>query len=90
MARAQLIQGSWEELSARAEEFKNRRDLMLIIPGDAETAISTVKEGVNLAEALKGRTGLVSFEPTDLSEDTGKKFAALLVGNILFSSPPRT
>jgi hypothetical protein len=79
MAQTQLIQGSWEELSAYAEEFKNRRDLMLIIPGDAETTNGTVKEGMNLAEALKGRTGLVSFEPTDLSEDTGKKFADLLV-----------
>ncbi|MCW3096296.1 MAG: hypothetical protein JWL77_1914 [Chthonomonadaceae bacterium] len=79
MAQTQLIQGSWEELSAHAEEFKNRSDLMLIIPGDAEAKNGTVKEGMNLAEALKGRTGLVSFEPTDLSEDTGKKFADLLV-----------
>ena len=79
MAPPQLIQGSWEELSARAEEFKDRNDLMLIIPADVEAKNGTVREGMSLAEALKGRTGLVSFEPTDLSEDTGRKFAALLV-----------
>ena len=79
MALPQWIQGSWEEISARAEEFKNRDDLILIIPGDAETKNGTIKEGISLAEALKGRTGLVSFDPTDLSEDTGKKFAALMV-----------
>ena len=79
MVQPQLIQGSWEELSAHAEEFKNRDDLMLIIPGDTEAKNGTFKEGMSLAEALKDRTGLVSFEPTDLSEGTGKKFAALLV-----------
>jgi hypothetical protein len=70
MAQAQLIQGSWDEIAAHAEEFKNRSDLMLIIPGDTEPKSGIVKAGMNLAEALKGRTGLVNFEPTDLSEDT--------------------
>lgn len=79
MAQPQLIQGSWKDLCARAEEFKDRDDLMLIIPGDAETKNGTIKADMSLAEALKGRTGLVSFEPSDLSEDTGKKFAALLL-----------
>ena len=79
MAQPQLIQGSWEELGARSNEFKDRDDLLLIIPGEAEAKNGDVKEGMSLAEALRGRTGLVSFEPTDLSEDTGKKFADLLV-----------
>jgi len=79
MAQAQLIQGSWEELSARAEEFKHRNDLMLIVPGDTEVVSDTNPKTVSLAEVLKGRTGLVSFEPSDLSEDTGKKFADLLI-----------
>lgn len=74
----QLIQGSWAELSARAEGYKDRNDLLLIIPGDAATEENKAKDGMTLAEALKGRTGLVSFEPSDLSEDTGRKYAALL------------
>lgn len=78
MAQAQLIQGSWEELSARAEEFKHRHDLLLIVPADTETMDAVAQVNVSLAEVLKGRTGLVSFEPSDLSEETGKKFAALL------------
>lgn len=79
MAQPQLIQGSWDELCARADEFKNRKDLLLIVPGDGDAKNGAVKEGITLAEALNGRTGRVSFEPSDLSEDTGKKFAALLV-----------
>lgn len=79
MAQPQLIQGSWKELSARADEFKDRNDLLLIVPGDAAPKNGTHKEGMTLAEALQGKTGMVSFEPTDLSEDTGKKFTDLLV-----------
>ena len=79
MAQPQLIQGSWEELSARATEFKNRNDLLLIIPGDTGKSSSVMSEGMSLAEVLKGRTGLVSFEPADLSEETGKRFADLLI-----------
>ena len=78
MAQPHLIQGSWEELCARADEFKGRNDLLLIIPGEAEAKNGGAKASMSLAEALKGRTGVVSFEPTDLSEDTGKKFADLL------------
>ena len=78
MAGPQLIQGTWQELSARAEGYKDRSDLMLIIPGDVEEKSGAIPAGMSLAEALKGKTGLVSFEPTDLSENTGKKFADLL------------
>jgi len=79
MAQPQLIQGSWKELSARADEFRDRNDLLLIVPGAAATENGTHKEAMTLAEALQGKTGLVSFEPTDLSEETGKKFSDLLV-----------
>jgi len=78
MVQPLVIQGSWEEISARAEEFKDRNDLLLIVPAASETQNGIVKEGISLAEALKGRTGLVSFEPSDLSKNTGKKFASLL------------
>lgn len=79
MAQPQLIQGSWEEISARAVEFKDRNDLLLIIPGEVDQKHGISKQDMTLAEALKGRTGLVSFEPTDLSENTGQKFTDLLV-----------
>jgi hypothetical protein len=79
MAMPQLIQGSWEEISARAEQFKGRKDLMLIVPGDTANPAETSDRALPLSEALRGRTGLVSFEPSDLSEDTGRKFADLLV-----------
>lgn len=45
------------------------------------------QENVSLAEALKGRTGLVSFEPSELSEDTSKKLADLLAAQYLVCLP---
>jgi hypothetical protein len=50
-----------------------------MIPGEPEEASGMDANGVSLAVALKGKTGLVSFEPADLSEDTGTKFANLLI-----------
>ena len=79
MAQPQLILGSWKELSTWADEFKDCNDLLLIVPGNAAPKNSPPKEAMTLAEALQGRTGLVSFEPKDLSEETGKKFSDLLV-----------
>ncbi len=78
MAQPQLIQGTWEELSAYAQTLKGRSDLLLIVPGSVEVEKAPPATGISLAEALTGKTGLVSFEPSDLSEDTGKKFAQLL------------
>ncbi len=80
MSQPQLIQGSWATIAEHAQELMDRDDLMLIVPGSRDVdSTQLVKEGMTLAEALKGRTGLVSFEPSDLSEDTGRKFTDLLV-----------
>ena len=78
MAKPQVIQGTWEELSAHAEGHKDRTDLTLIIPCEDCAEIGGPKEPQTLADVLYGKTGLVSFDPPDLSQDTGKKFAALL------------
>lgn len=40
MARIEVLEGTWEELSARAEEFKGRRLRLLVLP--EETAATAV------------------------------------------------
>ena len=79
MAKPQVIQGTWDELCAQAERFKDRPNLTLIIPGDEDSDTRSAPR--TLEEALRGKTGLLSFDPPDLSEDTGKKFAALLAAS---------
>jgi len=85
MAKPQVFQGSWDELSARAEGYKDRSDLTLIIPGEDDEKQAARREPQTLAEALSGKIGLVSFDPPDLSQDTGKRFAALLAEGTITS-----
>ncbi|MCW3055788.1 MAG: hypothetical protein JWN14_4958 [Chthonomonadales bacterium] len=77
MAKRKVYEGTWAEISAHAEELQRYTKLTLIIPADEEN--TPVNTAMNLAEALKGYIGTASFGEANLSEDTGKKFARLLV-----------
>ena len=82
MAHSKVYEGTWEELSTHAEEFRHLPKLTLIVPAPAENGIETNgKAAVTLAERLKGRVGLFDFGDANLSEDTGRKFTELLVEN---------
>jgi hypothetical protein len=77
MIQPQVIQGSWEEIAAHAEELKDRQDLLLIVPArQAEQDGSHPSE--NLLEAMKDFIGASHYGEAHLSENTGKKFAKLL------------
>lgn len=77
MEEPQVIQGSWEDLAAHAEEFRGRNDLLLIVPARAN-AQNGGQPPQNLAEALKDYVGSSHYGDADLSERTGEKFAKLL------------
>jgi hypothetical protein len=80
MAEAQVLEGKWEDIKLHDEELIGKEVRVTILPPKTNTTQNGAdKKGMSLAEMLKGRTGLVSFEPSDLSEDTGRKFADLLV-----------
>ena len=36
MTQPHVLLGSWEELSAQVEPYRNRKNLLLIIPGEAD------------------------------------------------------
>ncbi len=77
MAQPLTLEGTWEELSAYAEDLQGKR-LKLIVMSDEPEAIDSGQTSKSLAQMLEGRIGVVSFEPGDLSRDTGRKFAELL------------
>jgi hypothetical protein len=82
MAQPKVYEGTWEELSTHAEEFRNVPKLTLIVPADTENGMETdgkTEPARTLAERLKGRVGLFDFGDANLSEDTGRKFTELLV-----------
>jgi len=82
MAQPKVYEGTWEELSSHAEEFRQAPKLTLIVPATIENGIETngkAEPERTLAERLKGRVGLFSFGDAHLSEDTGRKFTELLV-----------
>jgi hypothetical protein len=83
MANLKEIEGTWEELSARADEFAGHRLKLIVLPkeeievGAAEQS-DTPQEEKTLAELFAGRVGRFHFGEANLSQDTGKKFAALM------------
>ena len=80
MAEAQVLEGTWEDIKLHDEELSGKEVRVTVLsPSILSNASGTGPKSMNLAEMLKGRTGLVSFEPSDLSENTGKKFTELLV-----------
>src|SRR2546423_2431256 len=79
MAESQIIQGSWEDIVARADEFRGRDDLMLIVPATSQHIGDRATQ--SLADAMKDYIGSVHLGDANLSENTGQKFANLLAEN---------
>ena len=82
MSQSRVYEGTWEELSTHAEEFRDYPKLTLIVPAATANDIASDGNGeptLTLAERLKGRVGLFDFGDAHLSEDTGRKFTELLV-----------
>jgi hypothetical protein len=80
MAQPKMIEGTGEELQDYLKQVPRERFRLIHLSGDE--AVQGVENGLNgqsLAEALKGYIGTADFGDANLSEDTGKKFADLLV-----------
>jgi hypothetical protein len=79
MAQPKMIEGTGEELQDYLRQAPLDRYRLIRI---SEVHLASNGDGPNkqsLAEALQDYIGLASFGETNLSEDTGKKFAKLLV-----------
>jgi hypothetical protein len=77
MTGTQVFEGSWEEISAHADDLKDRDDLMLIVPSRGRAANDAGRPR-NLAEAMKGYIGSCDFGDANLSVNTSEKYAKLL------------
>ena len=80
MIAPQVYEGTAEEIAEQLRVSKlTGRLRAVVMPENGAGDNSTLEQGETLAERLKGRVGRFDFGDANLSEDTGKKFADLLV-----------
>lgn len=71
-----IYEGTWEEIVSHASELKDRRVRLTVlepITDEDKTALD-----YSLAEALKGKVGIIEEASPELSTHTGGKFAELM------------
>ncbi len=74
MGHLEVLEGTWEELSARAEEFKGRKLRLIVLPSEIESN-RTVPSKVALHQAagrLFAEADTLAREPGQLSQDSYK------------------
>jgi hypothetical protein len=80
MAAPQVYEGTAEEIAEQLRESNlTGRLRAVVMPENGVGTNGAEEQGETLAERLKGRVGRFDFGDANLSEDTGKKFADLLV-----------
>jgi hypothetical protein len=76
---AQILEGTWDEIAAHASQLRKYDRLTLIIPTDNGAEPVQNGDGDSLADALKDYIGSFHFGDANLSEDSSKKFAQMLM-----------
>lgn len=76
---AHILEGTWDEIAAHAELLRKYGRLTLIIPTDNGAGSARNGEGESLSDALKDYIGSFNFGDANLSDDSGKKFAHMLM-----------
>jgi len=80
MARLQVYEGTADEIAEQIRTGKLvGRYRAIVMPENESDLIRDENPGETLLERLKGRVGRFDFGDANLSEDTGRKFADLLV-----------
>lgn len=80
MAQPKMIEGTGEELQDYLKQVPRERFRLIRILEEATPPTNgNGQKGQSLAEALQGYIGTANFGEANLSENTGKKFAQLLV-----------
>ena len=80
MTSPQVYEGTAEEIANQLRRSNTTGRLRAIVVPENGVGTQGAKElEETLAERLKGRVGRFDFGDANLSEDTGKKFADLLV-----------
>lgn len=80
MTQPQIYEGTAEQIAEQLRESNLTGKLRaIVIPENGLETNDTAAFTETLAERLKGRVGRFDFGEAHLSEDTGRKFADLLV-----------
>lgn len=70
-----VLEGTWEEIALHAAELSGRRvRLTILTDGESENTVAPE----TLDKMLKGRVGKVNFQPSNVSENTGKAFTDIV------------
>ena len=72
----QILEGTWEEIALHAAELSGRRVRLTILTEQQSENAVTPEE--TLDKMLLGRVGKVNFQPSNLSENTGKAFTDIV------------
>lgn len=67
----QTFEGTWEEVLLQADKLAGRRVRLIVLTDQPQSTPS-------LERLLQGRVGKVNFQPSDLSENTGKVFTEIV------------
>jgi hypothetical protein len=80
MALSKVIEGTGEELAVYLKRHPEERFRLISLTSEQTDSPQSdaPEEEVSLAELLVGRVGRFHFGDANLSQDSGKKFAALL------------
>lgn len=72
----QVFEGTWEEIAVHAAELSGRRvRLTILSEQQSENAVASEE---TLDKMLKGKVSNVNFQPSDISENTGKAFTDIV------------
>ena len=71
---SQTIEGTWEEIAARAGELRGKRLRVTVL----ESPKNSKYDGMTVAEMFEGRTGVVEFEPDDVAEKAEEYFGQII------------
>lgn len=71
---AQIIEGTWEEIAARADELRGKQLRVTVL----EAPRKSKYDGMTVAEMFEGRTGVIDGLPSDLSERAEEYFAQIM------------
>jgi hypothetical protein len=74
-----IIEGTWEEVLARASELSGHRVRVTVLDDDCADHQEQTEDPKNLAKVLQGRLGRLSFDVPDLSQKAGDIFTDILI-----------
>ena len=67
----QTIEGTWEEILQYSPELSGQRVRLIVLP-------TTIQSSIKLDQLLHNRTGVVNFQPEDLSDRTHSAYSEAL------------